>query len=504
MANPHADLVHLVESHAELWRTPNRIPFATFSGADGAARSASVRSPEFERFVRRLFRSHGVKATRVVVADAVDNAVAAAEEGPVFAPALRCWRSPNEIWIDLCDEGGSAVRIRPGAWDIVKAADCPARFLRPERAAPLPRPEPGGGFEEFGSLLGLDADAVLLVRAFAVGCFLPKGTMPVLCLSGWQGAGKSMLASAIKRIVDPSLGALSDAPVSKRDIMPALADTYLLALDNLEGLSPEMSNTLCRVLSGVPLAARTLHTNLGLTVVETRRPLIIGGISNPATRGDLVDRSISLELKARSGAWKRESELLAALESAAPRVFGALCDALATALAGEPLVPPPSMRLADFAWFAVASCPTVELAEATARVLRSNTEESAASTLENDLFAMAIVDKTRQCGTYEATMRELIDLMLADWARRSEAPPSAEAASRKLDRIGPVLLKSFGIAVERLPRTNTRRPYRFTDLNAAPQRRAATGARSGMAVYDPDMFRDAPLLGDPGTEGTAD
>ncbi|MBW7947447.1 MAG: hypothetical protein H3C60_13675 [Sphingomonadaceae bacterium] len=367
----------------------------------------------------------------------------------------------------------------------------------------MPKPEPGGGFEEFGSLLGLDADAVLLVRAFAVGCFLPQGTMPVLCLSGWQGAGKSMLASAIKRIVDPSLGALSDAPVSKRDIMPALADTYLLALDNLDGLSHEMSNTLCCVLSGTSLTARTLHTNLGRTVVETRRPLILGGISNPATRADLVDRSIALELKERSGEWKRESELLAALESAAPRVFGALCDALATALASEPLVPPPSMRLADFAWFAVASCPTVELAEATARVLRSNTEESAASTLDDDVFAMAIVDKARERGTFEATMRELIDPLHADWTRRGEAPSNAEAAKRKLDRIGPLLHQCYGIQVEQLPRTNTRRPYRFTDLNAALRSPAAAGARQVMNTFDPDMFRDAPFIGDPGTDGTA-
>ncbi|MBW7928962.1 MAG: hypothetical protein H3C58_12950, partial [Fimbriimonadaceae bacterium] len=170
MANPHADLVHLVESHAQLWRAPNRTPFATFSDADGSVRSVAVRSVEFEGFVRRLFRAHRVKATRFVVADAVDNAAAAAEGGPVFEPALRCWRSPNEIWIDLCDDERSAVRIRPGGWELAAAAECPARFVRSDRAAPLPQPVPGGGFEELGRLLGLDADAVLLVRAFAVGC----------------------------------------------------------------------------------------------------------------------------------------------------------------------------------------------------------------------------------------------------------------------------------------------------------------------------------------------
>ena len=90
---------------------------------------------------------------------------------------------------------------------------------------------------------------------------------------------------------------------------------------------------MCRVATGAGFGTRTLYTDLDETLVAVCRPQVVNGIPDLATAADLLDRSITVTLPPRPrGGLEYERELWRRFDEAAPRILGALLDAVATAL----------------------------------------------------------------------------------------------------------------------------------------------------------------------------
>jgi hypothetical protein len=142
----------------------------------------------------------------------------------------------------------------------------------------------------------------------------------------------------------------------------AANNRYVVGYDNLSGLSAEQSDCLCRIATGGGFSHRTLHSDLEETtiallaplVIEFVRPQILNGIDSLATRGDLLDRSILVQVAApvqRSNA----AELWARFEVIHPQVFGAILDTLSQGLRCLPEVNCKNLpRMADYATFSIA------------------------------------------------------------------------------------------------------------------------------------------------------
>ena len=104
-----------------------------------------------------------------------------------------------------------------------------------------------------------------------------------------------------------------------------------------------------------------LYTNTEETILEAQRPIILNGIGEHATRGDLLDRTLRVELAPIPETRRRTAkELWAAFDDAQPGILGALLDAVVVALRDEETVTLPTVpRMADFVIWASAASPAL-------------------------------------------------------------------------------------------------------------------------------------------------
>ena len=99
----------------------------------------------------------------------------------------------------------------------------------------------------------------------------------------------------------------------------------MLPFDNLSGLPAWASDALAKISTGGGFTCRELYTNNGEFIFDGKRPVIMNGIEDFATRGDLADRCIFLRLSPiPEGGRKTEAEVSAQFEQKAPGIIGAL------------------------------------------------------------------------------------------------------------------------------------------------------------------------------------
>ena len=78
--------------------------------------------------------------------------------------------------------------------------------------------------------------------------------------------------------------------------MIAATNGHIVAFDNLSRLREDLSDNLSVLATGGGFAVRQLYTNREEEIFQAQRPIILNGISQVATRGDLLDRAIVIIL----------------------------------------------------------------------------------------------------------------------------------------------------------------------------------------------------------------
>jgi hypothetical protein len=84
--------------------------------------------------------------------------------------------------------------------------------------------------------------------------------------------------------------AMCSPPKEERDLLMQGACNRSIALDNLSSLPLWLSNGLCRLSTGGGHSARELYTDLKEISIAVKRPVILNGIENVATRPDPAER----------------------------------------------------------------------------------------------------------------------------------------------------------------------------------------------------------------------
>ena len=87
------------------------------------------------------------------------------------------------------------------------------------------------------------------------------GPYPLLAISGEQGSAKTVSSKMLRALVDPNAAPVRALPREERELMIAANNGHVLAFDNLSGLPPWLSDTLCRLASGGSFAVRQLYTD---------------------------------------------------------------------------------------------------------------------------------------------------------------------------------------------------------------------------------------------------
>jgi hypothetical protein len=434
----------------------------------------------------RFYRAFGGAPSTQAVTEAIQVLTAKAIfEGPQLRVATRVAFFEDDILIDLGDPQRRVVRITRHSWSVVPNAQVPVRFVRRQGLLPLPVPCAGGSMDLLRPFVNLaDEESWILFVGWLVHALYPRGPFGVLIISGEQGSAKSTLARVAQRLVDPNKGGLRRPPKSEQDMMIAASNTWLFALDNLSGLRGDLSDSLCTVATGGGYAARSLFTNEDECIIEVQRPVMLNGIDDLSRRADLLDRSVVLHLPAiREGKRLAEDDFWRDFDAAAPRILGALCDALVSVLQRRDEVHlEAAPRMADFAKTVTAAEPALGWAPLTfVTAYEANRSVASALSLEESETGQAIVKLMAQVPSWRGTSAQLREQLAAYVPPRIGGgprwSPTNEGLSKELRRLAPVLRK---IEIEvRATRDKTRARSRHFVIE-----RAETAGGAGSAGAD--------------------
>lgn len=394
-----------IASGVGLWRSADGVPFASIE-INGHTENVPIRSRRFKAWLTLEFRAAKGKAPSTdALSIAQTEAEARAElDGDAFEVFTRVGHADGRVYVDLCDEAWRAVEIDSEGWRVVDAS--PIKFQRPADSLPLPEPVRGGSLDELRSFVNAaDDDSWAMIKAWLIGTTAPDGPYPVLNLNGEQGSGKSTTSRRLREVIDPARTITRETPKGTHDLAIAAKRSRVLVYDNLSWLTSDMSDALCRLATGGGLGTRRLYTDDEESTFYAKRPIIVNGIEEVATRGDLLSRSIVVNLPTLD-AVRDERTLNDEWQAAHPRILGGLLDATSAALARWDSVDlgASAPRMADFARWVLAS----DAVPGFLGLYADNREEAVTAEVDSSPFATAVIAFAETAVEWEGTASALL------------------------------------------------------------------------------------------------
>lgn len=371
---------------------------------------------------------------------------------------IRLARSGDVIYIDLCNDQWEFVEITKNGWRII--SDPPVLFTRVEGMLSLPHPAQGGSLELLRPFISASDKYFKLLIACLIGATNPEGPFPILAMEGPQGTGKSTVARIIRSILDPSKSPIRSAPRDDRDLLIAANNGWFLGYDNLSSIPDWLSDAFCRLSTGAGYSCRQLYSDTGETIIQAKRPIIINGIDAIINRHDLLDRTIRCILDPIPEESRRlEKTIWKEFEIVHPKLLGAVCDAMATALANEEQVELEGLpRMADFAFWVTAAESALpwqkgEFLEA----YRDYQDNMMQEELDSDLVASTIMRFMSSRYEWEGSPTDLLNALESmineATLQNPNWPKNARSLGRRLTRLQG-FLEELGIKVTREKGTN--------------------------------------------------
>jgi hypothetical protein len=442
-------LVELAEE-GELFHTPDRECYASIP-VNQHTECWELNSQTFEDWLNRKFYvSDNAIPTSKAFGDAVRMLRGKARyDGKQYEVHTRLAEHNGEIFLDLCDDEWRVIRISKTGWSLIK--DCPIRFRRTGGMRPLPVPSQAGDLNLLKNFVNVtDEDWPLLV-SWLVASFRPGKPFPILLLHGEQGSAKSTTSRMLRSLIDPNGAPIRPVPVSGRDLMITAKNSWVIALDNISFVPDWLSDNLCRLSTGGGFATRELYTNSEEMIFEAMRPILVNGIEEVATRSDLLDRTLSLNLPIITEKNRRDERTVwSDFEKSRASILGGLCTAVSGALKnvdGINLSPLP--RMADFAIWATAA--ETELGFTAGTLMKAynrNRDQMNDLAIESSPVAAAIIALINRIGSWKGTATSLLRKLESEvdeqTGRQSNWPKSPKALGGAIRRIA-TNLRSRGI-----------------------------------------------------------
>jgi hypothetical protein len=296
---------------------------------------------------------------------------------------------------------------------------------------------------------------------------------PILVLLGGHGTAKSTTLEMLRELVDPAVVMHEHTFKDTRDVYIECAASWILAMDNLSTLPEWLSDTLCRLATGGGFKTRKLFTGREQEIFKGKRPTIMNGISDVATKTDILSRALLVDLPViKESERKYLEELWAEFHKHQPAIMGALYDAMAVGLQRIDAVDLDGYmtRMPDFDRWAVATEEALGMEAGNFIKARSGSMENATETaLEVEPIWRALYELATDHepgDTWQGTMKDLLrELNAAEHdealKRSKDWPKTERKLSDIVKRIKPALLE-LGIHVDKL--TGSRREGRRYEL----------------------------------------
>lgn len=250
---------------------------------------------------------------------------------------------------DLCGPAKECIKIEPDDWRIVLT---PNIFRKYTHQAKQVTPVTGGDIKDILKYVNItDEKKQMLFLVWFVSTFIPNFPHPILYVHGPQGSSKSSLSKIVRKLVDPSLVEVTSIPKNSEDILQQLSHNHLIFLDNISHVSQEMSDMLCRAVTGSAFTKRALYTNDDEFIVTIQSVIGINGINIAVDKPDLLERCILLELERIPDTNRKDEHTLwADFEKNKAEILGSVFTCVSHALKVYPHVKVDKLpRMADFA-----------------------------------------------------------------------------------------------------------------------------------------------------------
>jgi hypothetical protein len=371
------------------------------------------------------------------------------EQHDVFT---RCAPYKNGYLIDLTNDLWQVIYVTPDGWEIID--ESPVKFIRSQTAVAFPTPVKNGSINDFWNHVNIPEECRTLVLAFMLDSWRPDTDFPILELTGEHGTAKSSTHTRIRQLTDPNSVPLRSAPKDVQDIFVSAGMNWQASFENMSYLPNDMQDGLCTLSTGGGFATRRLYTNAEESVIDVKRPCIINGISAVATRPDLIDRIIHLDLP-KLEKYISKQEMDQWFEEAWPGLFGGLLDVFSQTLKHLPHVRIHELpRMGDFALLGQALHVALRDDRPFIDVYKANRSDSLHASLEACPVALAVWKFAKELHEpWTGTTMELkgiLDDLPHDYEGWPRSPKGLGAALR---RMGPAL-REVGVEIHTVRRNN--------------------------------------------------
>jgi hypothetical protein len=383
---------------------------------------------------REYFRIHRKAAPQQALADALLVVEGLAQEGDEAELHFRVAQHDDDLWLDIGDTTGRAIRITASGWSVESSP--PMLFRRTVLNGSLPDPV-AGDLDELWQWLNVAPEYRPLIVAWIVAALFPGIPHPVLSFQGEHGTAKTTAMKMSCSIIDPSPVISRKPPRDTESWVTAAAGSWVVGIDNLSHVPDWLSDSICRAVTGDGDVRRKLYTDGEHAVFAFRRCVCITSIDLGTLRGDLADRMLPIALNVIPESRRmKESDVMEAWSKAHPKVLGAILDVAAGVIRALPSVALASMpRMADFAEI-VAAADMVLGTDGLSRYL-SLSGEMARDAIASDVFLQAV----ESLGAFEGTSSDLYKRVTPEKPPK-DWPKDARAVTTLLRRQAPGMRKT--------------------------------------------------------------
>ena len=438
---------------AEFFKDLDGIPFTTFP-VDSHKETWPLRSSKFREWLgHRFYKQEGKPAGGQAFADAIGLISARATfQGEKKEVYTRIASLDDRVFIDMGNDAWEVIEVAGAGYRVLPEA--PVKFRRPNGMVELPHPV-AGSLRDLKRFLNVKGETDWsLVAAWMIGAY-SRGPYPVIILLGEQGTGKSVASRMLKSVIDPSTSPLRSIPRSPQDLMIAGKNGWVLCFDNLSGMPVWLPDAICRLSTGGGFGTRTLYSNEGETIFNNMRPVILNGISDVASRHDLIDRGVMINLEMiPEEARRSEKEIWQKFDQIKPRILGGLFDAVSSAIRNQNNISFDRLpRMADFAIWAAAAEKETPWTEGISFMDAYSGNRSAAieMAVDADLVSSSIMGLLLlDDGKWQGTATELLDRLteiIPEQSRKMKSwPKYPNHLSGKIKRAA-TFLRTLGVSI---------------------------------------------------------
>lgn len=371
-----------------------------------------INSKKFKMWLTKKYYDETGKAPG---SDAMNQALGVFEmkaiyEGDERTLARRCTKYEDNYYYDLADSNWRNVVIGKDGWKVVN--DAPILFVRNKNMKSQVLPV------KYDDLSILDKhyrykneEDAILHKVDIVTKFIPDIAHPIDVIYGEKGASKTTSMKKDRSIIDPSVRDVVSMPTSKEDLALILSNNYMPCFDNLDNITAEKSDMLCMAATGGGFSKRTLYSDDDETILYFKEPVSLNGINVVATRADLLDRSILLELERIPPEERKEERVIwEEFEKDKPKILGAIFTILSKAMAIYDNVKLDRMgRMADFTTWGYAIAEAAGIGgEAFLDAYLNNQSRANEEAVESNPVAASVIKLMNDTNRWDGTVTRLL------------------------------------------------------------------------------------------------